>query len=216
MTKTSVLVIEDHPAISQGLHDLLQSCADLHLVAAALDGETELRLVKSQHPDVVLLDLELPDQPGAAVARQLQTLDPAPQCLVYSAYDDPTHVHAALADGVAGYLLQMEPLGTVAAAVRAIAQGQQQWTAEQMARILHWREEAQRPWESLTERERKVLRLLAEGRSNQQGAEALCVTLRTVESHVTSILSKLGVASRLEAVVWVHNHLPEDLWKSTG
>ena len=102
------------------------------------------------------------------------------------------------------------------AAVRAVARGEQWWTAEQIARLWCWREEVREPWESLTEREREVLRLLAEGLDNAAIGEALCVTVRTVECHVTSILSKLDVASRLAAVVWVHQHWPEDLWKATG
>ena len=90
------------------------------------------------------------------------------------------------------------------------------FSEKQQTRTCDWREEVGERWESLTEREQEVLRLLAEGLDNGAIAERLCVTIRTVECHVTSILSKLGVASRLEAAVWVHDHLPDDLWKSTG
>ena len=100
-------------------------------------------------------------------------------------------------------------------AVRRASRGEVFFSEEQRARARCWREEVGARWERLTRREQKVLRLLAEGLDNAAIAEALCVTVRTVECHVTSILSKLEVASRLEAAVWVHDHLPDDLWKST-
>jgi DNA-binding NarL/FixJ family response regulator len=104
----------------------------------------------------------------------------------------------------------------VVKAVRAAARGEVLFSDAQYARVRRWREEVGARWESLTEREREVLRLLAEGLDNAAVGEALCVTVRTVECHVTSILSKLGVASRLEAVAWIHKHLADDLWISTG
>lgn len=105
---------------------------------------------------------------------------------------------------------------TVVEAVRRASRGEVFFSGEQRARAHCWREEVGERWKSLTEREREVLRLLVEGLDNAAIAEALCVTPKTVEYHVTNILSKLGVVSRLEAVVWIHNHLPDDLWKSTG
>ena len=101
-------------------------------------------------------------------------------------------------------------------AVRCAARGEVFFSGEQRARACCWREEVGERWESLTEREREVLQLLAEGLDNAAIAEASCVTPKTVEYHVTNILSKSDVASRLEPVVWVHQHWPEDLWKSTG
>jgi DNA-binding NarL/FixJ family response regulator len=105
---------------------------------------------------------------------------------------------------------------TVVEAVRRVSRGEVFFSGEQRARARCWREEVGARWESLTEREQEVLRLLAEGLDHAAIAEALCVMPRTVEYHVTNTLSKLDVASRLEAVAWVHQHWPEDLWKSTG
>ena len=209
MLKTSVLVIEDHPAIAQGLHDLLQSCADMYLVAAALDGESGLRLAASYQPAVVLLDLALPDQSGAAVARQLQTLDPAPQCLVYSAYDDPAHVHAALAAGVAGYVHKTDSLFTVVEAIRAVAQGQPWYSPRVQGEVRAWLQgETTAPPEiaALTERERAVLRLLARGWDNRRIAGELFIGEQTVKNHVSHSYAKLGVHSRAEAVAWAWEH----------
>ena len=90
--------------------------------------------------------------------------------------------------------------------MRVVAQEQQWWTAKQIARVLYWREEVQGPWESLTEREREVLILIAAGQSNQQIAEALTISENTVETHVGNLLSKLALASRTEAAVWLWRH----------
>ena len=129
---------------------------------------------------------------------------------------DPEIAAAMVEAGAAGFVVKEEAPETVVEAVRRASRGEVFFSGEQRARARCWREEVGERWESLTEREREVLRWLAEGLDNAAIAETLCVTVRTVECHVTSILSKLGVASRLEAAVWVHDHLPDDLWKSTG
>ncbi|MGC9400628.1 MAG: response regulator [Anaerolineae bacterium] len=118
-----MLIIEDHPATAEGLRDLFEHRDDLEPVGVAGDGASGLQMAESQHPDVVLLDLELPDLPGACVARQLHTLDPPPTVLAYSAHDDAEHIHAALATGVAGYVFKTTSLFTLTDAVRAVAQG---------------------------------------------------------------------------------------------
>ena len=175
-----------------------------------------MRLIEGLRLDVALLDCQLPGREGAEVAAALRERGLPTHVLAFSAYPEGYYLYQMWKAGAAGYLLQTESLETVVAAVQAVAQGQQWWTAEQIARVLRWREEVQVPWESLTEREREVLRLLAEGLDNATIAEALCVTIKTVAYHVANILSKLGVASRLEAVVWVHNRLPDDLVKLPG
>jgi DNA-binding NarL/FixJ family response regulator len=136
--------------------------------------------------------------------------------LVLTAHDVDGYLAAMVEVGAAGFVVEEEAPETIVAAVRAAARGEVFFSGEQRARARCWREEVSARWESLTEREREVLRLLAEGLDNAAIAETLCVTVRTVECHVTSILSKLGVASRLEAVAWIHKHLTDDLWKSTG
>ena len=113
-------------------------------------------------------------------------------------------------------MVKEEAPETVVEAVRCAAQGKVFFSGEQRARARYWREEVGERWESLTEREQEVLRLLAEGLDNAAIAEALCVTTKTAAYHIANILSKLEVASRLEAVVWVHNHLPDDLVKLPG
>jgi RNA polymerase sigma factor (sigma-70 family) len=115
-------------------------------------------------------------------------------------------VRGMLEAGAAGYLLKEESPETIVAAVRAAARGERLWTAEQFARARRWRKEVQELWERLTEREREVLALVAEGKSNKEIAQALKVTERTVEFHVSNVLGKLGLTSRVEAAVWVKEH----------
>lgn len=166
-------------------------------------AESGLRLAASCQPDVVLLDLALPDQPGAAVARQLQTFDPAPQCLVYSAYDDPAHVHAALAAGVAGYVLKTDSLFAVVEAIRAVVQGQPWYSPRVQGEVQAW---LQGPVAALTAREREVLRHVARGWDNRRIAGELFIGEQTVKNHVSHSYAKLGVHSRAEAVAWAWEH----------
>jgi len=141
---------------------------------------------------------------------------PETAVLVLTAHDVDGYLATMIEAGAAGFVVKEEAPETVVEAIRHAARGDVLFSEEQQTRACDWREEVGERWESLTEREQEVLRLLAEGLDNAAIAEALCVTPKTVEYHVTNILSKLGVVSRLEAVVWIHNHLPDDLWKSTG
>ena len=211
-----LLVVDEHPLMLRGIHDGLRSISDMEVVGEAGNGQAALQLVAELQPEVALMGCCLPDIPGAEVARRIREQGLPARVLAFSAHPERYYLYQMWEAGAAGYLLQTEPLETVVAAVRVVAQGQQRWTAEQFARVWYWQEEVQGPWESLTEREREVLRLLVAGLDNATIAEALRVTTKTVEYHVTSILSKLNVASRLEAVVWVYQHWPEDLWKTTG
>jgi len=119
-----------------------------------------------------------------------------------SAYDEDRYLGGMWSAGAWGYLLKSEAPGAIVAAVRTVAQGERLWTAEQLARVRRWQEEVERRWESLTEREREVLRLVVVGKSNKEIAQILSVTVRTVDFHVSNILKKLGVASRVEAAMW--------------
>jgi len=211
-----LLLVDEHPLMLRGIRNGFRNIPDIEVVGEAGDGQTALQLVAELQPEVVLMGCCLPDIPGAEVARRIEEQGLPTRVLAFSAHPERYYLYQMWEAGAAGYLLKTEPLETVVAAVRAAAQRQQWWTAEQIARVWYWQEEVQVLWESLTEREREVLMLMVAGLDNATITEALCVTLRTVECHVTSILSKLDVASRLEAVVWIYQHWPEDLWKSTG
>jgi len=200
----------------RGMRDGLRGVADIEVVGEAGDGQAALQLVAELQPEVTLMGCCLPDIPGAEVARRIKEQGLPARVLAFSAYTEAYYLYQMFQAGAAGYLLKTEPLETVAAAVRVVAQGQQWWTAEQLARILYWRAGVQEPWEGLTERGREVVCLLTRALSNAEIAETLSITVRTVEMHLTHVLEKLDIHSRLEAVVWVRDNLPEDLWKPTG
>jgi DNA-binding NarL/FixJ family response regulator len=170
----------------------------------ATEGAKGLHLAETLHPNVVLLDLELPDQPGAVVTWQLQALDDPPQVLAYTAYDDAEHIHAALAAGVAGYVLKTTSLFTVAKAVRMVAQGGSWYSPRVQSEVSAWVQGAVAlppALAALTEREREVLRHVAQAASNQEIAEALDISVNTVAQHVSHLLEKLDCTSRVEVAV---------------
>ena len=123
--------------------------------------------------------------------------------LALSAFDAPKYLWGMREMGARGYLLKDEAPAQIVTAVRTVAQGQMLWSSDQLARIRRWQQEVQARWDDLTQREQHVLALIAQGQSNKDIAEALTVTPRTVEFHVSNILGKLAVVSRIEAALWL-------------
>jgi len=204
-----VVLADDHPALRVGLKVLLDHAPDISVVGEADDGEAALALIKALAPDVVVLDCQLPGLDGVAVLVHLREQHAAARVLALSAYDDDRYLAGMAEAGAVGYLLKNEAPGRIVEAVRAASQGAQFWTAEQQARIRRWREEVARLQESLTTREREVLRLIVDGLSNKEIAQALFITVRTADFHVSNILRKLGAVSRVEAAVWARSNLPD-------
>lgn len=201
-----VLLADDHPALRMGLRVLLDRAPDIEVVGEADDGAAALAMTTTCRPDVAVLDCQLPDVDGVAVAAELRQRDAPVRVLALSAYDDDRYLAGMLAAGAAGYLLKSEAPGRIVAAVRAVMTGEL-WTPAQRARARRWREEVARVREGLTPRELEVLGLLAQGLSNKEIAQALTVTVRTADFHVSNILRKLDVVSRVEAAVWASENL---------
>ncbi|MDY0020750.1 MAG: response regulator transcription factor [Anaerolineae bacterium] len=204
-----VLLADDHPALRVGLKVLLDHAPDIDVVGEADDGEAALALITALQPDVVVLDCQLPALDGVAVLAHLQAQRVPVRVLALSAYDDDRYLAGMAEAGAVGYLLKNEAPGRIVEAVRAASQGALFWTAEQQARIRRWREEVARRQESLTARECEVLRLIVDGLSNKEIAQALFITVRTADFHVSNILRKLGAVSRVEAAVWARSNLPD-------
>jgi DNA-binding NarL/FixJ family response regulator len=201
-----VLLADDHPALRVGLRVLLDRAPDIEVVGEAGDGETVLAQLEPLHPDVIVLDCQLPDINGMEVARTIKHREPATHIVALSAYDDDGYLAQMHEVGAMGYLLKNEAPGRIVEAVRAAMQAETLWTAEQLARIEHWRAEVDRLISRLTPREREVLHWVTEGLSNKEIAQTLYITVRTVDFHVSNILRKLGVISRVEAAVWAKEH----------
>jgi two-component system NarL family response regulator len=192
-----VLVADDHPLIRAGLQSSLANEPDMFVVGEATNGEEVQRLCLKSKPDVLLLDLRMPGPSALETIAYLRQHHPQTRVLMLTAYDDEAHVRWLVEAGVAGYLLKEEAPATVVQAIRAVMGGGS-WFSQQVA------EKLARPTESpaLTQREREVLRLIAQGKSNQQIAEELSIAETTVRFHLRNLYSKVGVTSRAEAIVW--------------
>jgi len=197
-----VLLADDHPALRMGIRVLLDQAPDVEVVAEAGSGEDALALIESLRPDVAVLDCQLPGLGGVEVAQEMARRELPVRVLALSAYDYEQYVGGMLAAGAVGYLLKEEAPGVILAAVRGAARGTRLWTAKQVERARRWQEEVESLWGALTEREREVLALITQGKTDKEIAQVLEISKKTVGNHVSSILDKLRVSSRTEAALW--------------
>jgi DNA-binding NarL/FixJ family response regulator len=201
---TSVVLADDHPMVRAGIRNLLNKAPDILVVGEASDSAEALRLAKDLTPDVLLLDMEMPVLKGIEVARMLRAVDSPVRILALSAYNDKQYILGMLATGAAGYLTKEEVPETIIEAVRGVARGEDGWISQSIAaRIGDWNERENLKNVELTAREREVLYLVTEGKTNQEIASHLGISKKTVEKHLGAVFTKLGVNSRVEAVEYV-------------
>lgn len=207
MNVIKVLLADDHPALRAGIKGMLEK-ADIEVVGEAADGDEALRLAERLEPDVLVLDAVMPGLRSPQVIRRLKETRPDLRVLVLTAYDENELVFGLLEAEVVGYVLKEEALETIEAAVRAVARGESWLSPKVAAKVMKKAlgKEAAEEAIPLSEREVEVLRLVAKGLSNKEIARVLKVKERTAVFHVSSILKKLGVASRVEAAVWAKDH----------
>jgi DNA-binding NarL/FixJ family response regulator len=204
---TRVVVVDDHPVFLDGLVALVASQPDMEVVATAADGAEAIAVVEAGNVDVVLMDLNLPTMSGVDATGRIANLPTPPAVLVVTMVDDDDTVVAALRAGARGYVLKGAPGEEIAAAVRTVAGGGAVFGAGVAALVL--KATSTNPQSAdvadphgLTEREREVLALIAEGASNSQIARALGLSLKTVQNYVSRILDKLQVADRTQAALY--------------
>jgi DNA-binding NarL/FixJ family response regulator len=197
-----------------GIRAVLESAADIQVVGEARDGREVKQMVPELCPDVLLLDLVMPGPTAWEIEEWMQTHFPETVTLILTAHNRDYYLTKAVEAGVSGYLTKDQAPQMLLEAIRHAARGEVLILREFLDRARRWRKDVWGRWESLTDREQEVLRLLVKGLDNVTIAATLSITRRTTESHVTSILKKLDVSSRLEASTWVRDHLPEELWKS--
>jgi len=196
-----VVVVDDHALLRDGTRQILEAHPDLQVVGEAASGEVALALVNKLHPDVVLMDIALPDVNGIEVTRTLTRDHPDVRVLMVSAYDEDEYIRSALEAGAAGYLSKTAPGEELVQAVRAVAGGTSVLQSGLMARLFKPPRQPAQGAAELSERELEVLSLLAQGMHNKELAVRMNIGTRTVDRLCDSIYAKLGVSSRTEAVV---------------
>jgi two-component system, NarL family, response regulator LiaR len=201
-----VLVVDDHPLAQEGLRYFLYASPWMQLVGTASSGEEALALCDGVRPDVVLMDLMMPGIGGVETTRRLKARFPQVRVLVLSSFPDGDLVEEALRAGASGYLLKTATAFEVAQGVRAAHAGRAVLAPEATEALAAAMHRGNRPGSDLTERERDVLALMAEGLPNEQIGARLSITPATVKYHAGSIFSKLGVATRAEAVALAYRH----------
>lgn len=207
MSKIRILLADDHVLVREGTRELLEREEDLQVVAEAGDGEEAVRLVSSQCPDVVIMDIAMPKLNGIEATKQIKSLCPAAAVLVLSAYDDDQYIFALLEAGAAGYLLKNVRCRDLIEAVRAVYAGESVLHPVIARKVLDrfaslsGKPAEERAQAHLTERELGVLKLAAKGMSNKDIAGHLNLSIRTVQSHLSTVFTKMQVGSRTEAVV---------------
>lgn len=193
-----IVLVDDHPALRAGVKAALERLGNILVVGEASGGAEGVALCQRLQPSVVVLDMEMPDMDGIAVAERLRALEVPSRILAYSAYDDPAYVTAMLQAGASGYVTKDKPMVLVAEAVEAVARGEGRWFVSVSAA---------EPFEMpISQRELDVVRLMARGRDNAEIADALGISVNTVRNHVSTAYEKLGVSSWRQAVAWAWEH----------
>ncbi|HEV7212144.1 MAG TPA: response regulator transcription factor [Blastococcus sp.] len=201
-----VVVVDDHAVVRTGLASLLGTAEDLECVGAAADGAGALELVARVDPDVVLLDLSLPDMDGAAVARALRSSGRNVRILVLTAFGNAELVLEAVRAGADGYLLKQCEAEVVLDGVRAVAEGRSPLDPT-VARELFSDIREHTPGITLTDREREVLEMVRLGHPNKSIARRLQISERTVKVHISHIFKRVGVSDRTQAALWAERHM---------
>jgi DNA-binding NarL/FixJ family response regulator len=203
-----VLLADDHSIVRRGMRSLLESDGSIEVVAEAADGLEALRLCEEHHPDLLILDVAMPKLNGIDVAARSQKMQPPPRAIMLSMHLDESYVMRSLNAGARAYLLKDATDEDLLPAVRAVAAGKSFFSpavsgvlAEEYMHDLQERGLTD-SYDLLTDREREVLHLLAEGRSNKEVAALLDVGLSTVETHRANLMQKLGLHSTAEIVLY--------------
>ena len=201
-----VMLVDDHNVVRSGLATFLRAYEDLELVGEAKNGLEALNLCHKKKPDVILMDLMMPEMDGIAATRAILADYPEIKIIAMTSFEEEELVQGVLAAGAISYLLKNVTSDELAKAIRDAVSGRSTLSPEAARVLVQATRPTKQPLFDLTEREREVLNLVVQGHSNQQIAEPLVISLATVKAHISSILSKLQVSSRAEASAYAIKH----------
>ncbi len=201
-----VVIIDDHPIVRAGMRMVLKETPEIQIVGEGINGQEALRLVAEVSPDVLVLDVNLPDMNGLEVTRRLRASGNRTPVLILTVHNDSQMIFGLLKAGATGYVLKDDTLETLAPAIQAVFHGET-WLSSRITehvvqRALGENKTPELPMPGLTSREMEVMCLLAMGLDNEAIAQKLTLTMRTVQNHVSTIYNKLGVDSRAEAILY--------------
>ena len=198
----SVLVADDHPLALEGVRSILGKASDIKIVGEAQDGNEIKQLVAKLRPQILLLDLRMPNLSPVELEKWVQENYPETITLVFTAHHHVAYLASMMDAGAAGYLDKKLEGSDLLASIRRAAHGELLYDKGQIEQARRWREDVSAKWRSLSRREREVLLLLADGQDNNAIAVSLKISINTVEKHLKNAYHKLGVTSRTEAVHW--------------
>jgi RNA polymerase sigma factor (sigma-70 family) len=208
MIPIRILLADDHTVVRDGLRALVEKQPDMSVIGEAADGRDTIRIAEEQSPDVIIMDIAMPNMNGIEATRRIMASNPQTAVLILSMHQDESYVLRSLKAGARGYLLKDSVRSDVIEAIRAVVQGRS-FLTRKVSRILqedYVREMERRGLEDsydlLTDREREILQLVAEGRTNKEVASMLNISLTTVETHRTHILQKLNLHSIPELILY--------------
>lgn len=194
MPAVRVVIADDHPVVRSGIREMLDQADGIDVVGEAESGTEALQQVDEHQPDVLLLDVEMPEMSGVEVAQQLQQDDHPVRLLALSSYEDQEYVQGLLEGGASGYLTKENAPDLIIEAVRAVARGEVRWFVQPSS--------GRTSDPNLTDRETDILKLMARGHSNEEIATFLGISTSTVRKHATHLYEKINANSAREAIAW--------------
>ena len=206
MSKTRVLIVDDHALVREGITAFLKMCDDIEVVAEASDGLEAIEKVKKIHPDIILMDISMPKLGGFEAVTEIKKIAPHAKILILTQYDDKEYISRFLKAGVSGYLLKKAVGSDLITAIRAVSRGElylhPSITSEVVAGYLRRGKQVtvKDPYEKLTDREKQVLKLIAEGHTHKEMAEILNISVKTVIAHQTNISEKLDMHTKSDLI----------------
>jgi two-component system, NarL family, response regulator LiaR len=202
MAPIRLMIVDDHAIVRQGLRAIIRVTPGIELAGEASGGREAIELAATQRPDVILMDLVMPEIDGVAAIAAIKRAQPSVRVIALTTFSDPELVLGAVQAGADGYLLKDVDMQELAHSIRTVYNGQPYLHPEATRHLLQATARPEQPAERLTSREQEVLALVARGQTNRQIADTLKISEKTVSVHVSNLLSKLGMASRTQAALY--------------